>query len=284
RIDAQEIILKGISALDDELASGLFASVVRSQAEGDGGDIEVTSNSIFVSNGAEISVETLGIGNAGNIELSTPYLRLETDSFISARTTSNTGGNIFLQISGSMILRRESQISTNAGAGNGGNIEFDGGLIFAIPQENSDITANAFSGSGGRVTINARQISGIEFRPALTPFSDITASSEQGPQGIVTIDTLEIDPTQGLAALPEEPRAPEIIQGCQVSGNREATQFFEYGRGGARSTPDDILAIETAVTDWISLAVAEDLSIDVSETDSAHRSTAQRLAACQGAP
>jgi len=248
---------------------GLFADTELTSS-GQGGNIFVNSQlpghpavqAIEIVDGASISVDSQGLGRGGDINIRGNFLRLDNASSISAATQSSTGGNIALNIPGSLYLRRDSLISTNSlgdssEAGNGGNINFNGGFIFAISQENSDITANAISGNGGLVTVNSEGIYGIAFRDRLTPFSDITASSEQGNPGNVSINTPEIDPTQGLTVLPEEPRETEITNDCQTATTQDSVEFFNLRRGGSPPSPSTVQSSSLAITPWIPSQLAD---------------------------
>ena len=128
-------------------------------------------------------VSSTGSGITGDIEVNSPKITLDNQGKLNAESASGNGGNINVN-SDLLLLRRNSQISTNAGTeklgGDGGNININSKFIVAIPDENSDITANAFTGTGGNVEINSQGIFGIESRPKPTEKNDITASSELG--------------------------------------------------------------------------------------------------------
>jgi large exoprotein involved in heme utilization and adhesion len=176
------------------------------------------------------------------------------------------------------LLRRNSQISTNAGKvqaiGDGGNITINAlnGFIVAKPQENSDITANAFTGSGGRVQINATGIFGIAPRsredlvrqlgtndptkldPQNLFTSDITAISQTNPtlNGVVNINTPEVDINRGLINLPVEVEEPRLAQGCDVAAQNQS-EFIITGRGGIPPNPREVLKSNNVHVDWVSL-------------------------------
>ncbi len=182
------------------LVSAIF-SRVGTGTVGNGGNITIDSGSLSLRDGAGLTAETLGQGNAGIIKVNatdfvtisgrssnvngglfvssqsptgtagdiivtSPRVTLDNGDTLDAQSASGNGGNINLQ-SNLLLLRRGAQISTTAGTaqagGNGGNINIDApsGFIVAGASENNDITANAFSGSGGTVTINAAGIFGI---------------------------------------------------------------------------------------------------------------------------
>ena len=234
--------------------TGFFANTTPNST-GDGGNILVDPISFIIEDGAIIAVDSLGIGDGGNITLFADNLTLDRGT-VSAQTTSGTGGNITIVVNDILTLRNNAQISTTAGnqntEGDGGNILIFADFIFAIPSENSDITANAFTGDGGNITITTRGLFGIEPRAKLSPFSDITASSELGTDGIIEINRLNADPIEALGNLPQAPAEVKVVIGCQaVSGG--SIGFFDLGRGGIPITPNDLLRSETLITPWIPL-------------------------------
>jgi filamentous hemagglutinin family protein len=221
--------------------SGIFANT-NPGSNGAGGDIDIDPQAVTIADGAHISVDGRGQGNAGNIRLQARSLTLNQGT-ISATTTSGEGGNLFLEVRDLLLLRNNSQISTNAGGtGNGGNITIAAQFIVANPFENSDITANAFAGRGGNINITTKGIFGIEPRVRLTPLSDITASSELGVSGTIAINSPEVDPSRDTAELPETFEAPPILQGCQVRGPHTASSFVDVGRGGLPPNPAETLS------------------------------------------
>lgn len=221
--------------------------------QGDAGQILISANeSVLLNNNSEIStsVSNQGRGIGGSIEIQTGSLNLNNQSSIEATTVSGQGGNINLQVSNLLLMRRNSQITATAGTagagGDGGNITINTPLIAAIPRENSDITANAFKGRGGNIQLTASGILGLEFRAAQTVNSDITASSQFGVSGTVTIDNLQVDPASGLVKLSEQVTDPsnQVIVGCAA---REGNSFTVTGRGGL---PEDPTATIRGQTVW----------------------------------
>ena len=163
-----------------------------------------------------------------------------------AKTTGG-GGNIFLSAP-LLLLRRDSNITTNAQGKDiaGGDITIDTDNLVAVPKENSDITANSQDFRGGNIKINASGIFGIQFRNALTPLSDITATGKDSSlNGNVQIDIRDVEPTQGLVALPTNlvDASTQISQSCSAGGrlaNRE-NNFTVSGRGGLPSSPTEVI-------------------------------------------
>lgn len=240
-------------------ASGLFAGT---EGSGVAGNLTINTGEFIVQDGAQVSVSSLGTGNAGNLEIEARSALLDTQGQLIAGTRSADGGNITLQLQDLLLLRRGGQISTTAGTaqagGNGGNIVINVPFIIATPSENSDITANAFTGRGGRVQIGAQGIFGTQFRPQVTPESDITASSTFGVSGVVEINTPEVDPSRGLAALPADlvDASGLIAQGCS-SREQVASEFVVTGRGGLPTNPGDPLSSEAVLSSWGAIAPSE---------------------------
>jgi filamentous hemagglutinin family protein len=235
--------------------SGVFANTTPG-SRGNGGSIALNMTALEVLDGAGIAVGSQGTGAGGDVEIQSNSLTLNNRGFISAKTASNTGGNITLSVQDLLLLRHGSEISTTAGTaqagGDGGNITISAGFILGIPQENSDITANAFKGRGGNINITTQGIFGLEFRPRLTPLSDITASSEFGINGTVQINTLGIDPNRGLAELPTDlvDAAGLIDRRCQPGeDSTQNSSFTITGRGGLPPNPNETLGEEGLLED-----------------------------------
>ncbi|MBE8964984.1 S-layer family protein [Nostocales cyanobacterium LEGE 12452] len=223
-------------------------------------------------------VRSQGSGSAGNLQVGSPFIRLENGGEITAETASGNGGNITLDDLDLLLLSGNSQISATAGTegagGDGGKITINApnGFIVAKPNENSDITANAYNGKGGIVTINATKIFGIasltsEDLKRLRPndpnpdprklqTNDITAISQTRPDlnGIVEINTLNVDPYQGLINLPAVPVTSQVSQVCQGRTAQNESSFTIAGRGGLPPNPrSQPLTSDAVQVDWVTL-------------------------------
>jgi filamentous hemagglutinin family protein len=268
-----------IEATDSiDLQSGGIYSTVESTGKDRGGNIQITTGTLTLTDAAQINATTVGQGRAGDIRvnadrstlisgtksglysqsgsdspagdifIATPRLTLKDAGSILTATNTSNGGNININ-SDLVLLRRKSNISATAGltqgAGNGGNINLVSNLIVAVPTENSDISANAFSGSGGAVDIQTKALLGIAPQPKITPLSDITASSDQGIQGTIAITQPDVQPEQGLLELPGDilDASNQIGQSCPNARNsRPLGQFVVSGRGSLPISPLDPLA------------------------------------------
>lgn len=245
-VEARESVeLRGTS-VDGRVPSLLTALTM---GAGNAGNLRIETGQLTVQDRAQVTVSSTGSGKAGELQVKARFIQLENLAAILATTISGNGGNITLQPQDLLLLRRNSQISTTAGiagaGGDGGNITIDTDFIVAVPSENSDITANAYEGRGGNIQITVQSIFGTQFREDETPQSDITASSEFGLDGVVEINTPDIDPSRGLANLPEAP-VPEglIAQGCPA--DKENT-FTITGRGGLPPQPGEALRTSAVV-------------------------------------
>ena len=244
------------------LVDSAIAASTAPNSTGEGGSINISSATVDLDN-SQVAVNSQGEGTGGSIILQADNLTLDNQSAINAETLSTDGGNIKIGLGENLILRDNSQISATAGTdragGDGGNIEIEAQFILAFPTKDSDITANAFFGNGGKISITAEGILGLEFREKPTSFSDITASSEFGLAGTVNIDTLETDPDRGLVNLPQQAIDTQVALGCDVNGKGKVT-FYNLGRGGLASSPQDFLVPDTIIDEWLPLAPSFDSS------------------------
>jgi filamentous hemagglutinin family protein len=246
------------------------------------GKVTITTGKLIVRDQAEINVSVLGDGlnqgrASGDINITARSILLDNQGKLTSTSPSGRGGNITLQVQDLLLMRRNSQISTNAGAnGDGGNISINAlnGFVVATPFGNNDITANANFGSGGKITITAKNIFGFVPRtradlesllnpkapldPSRLLTSDITAFSQQNPSlnGTVQINSPDVDPSKGLVQLPTNlvDASQQIAGGCDSGGRIARSSFITTGRGGLVADPTQPLIADDAVlADWITL-------------------------------
>ena len=203
------------------------------------GTVSITTPKLTLTDGGTVSVTSQGSGNGGNINISADTIQLKNQGLIQAQTESGNGGNITLSANNLLFLRDNSLItSTAGGSGNGGNISINAPIVAGL--ENSDIIANAFEGKGGNIAITTQGIIGLEFRNTLTPkvdlTNDITASSEFNINGTVEINNIGVDPNSGLVELPANVSDPsqQIAIGCS---SNTGSSFVATGRGGVPQNP-----------------------------------------------
>lgn len=249
-----------------------------SEGLGDAGDLKIKADKLTVRDGAEVTVSALGGGSSGDLEIYVHTLFLDNQGSLKAETASGMG-NILIQAN-NIILRRNSQISTNAtGEASGGDINISTGILAAL--ENSDITANSEGNFGGNVNINAAGI----FR---SPDSDITATSAAGPQfsGTVNINNTATDPNQGLIELPTSVVDPNTLVAQNACKRGSESEFTSSGRGGLPTNPNQDLSngsVQVGLVEPASVetkAQTQNQSTTVSVTP--QQSTAKTIAPAQG--
>ena len=245
--------------------SGIFSIT---EGFGDAGDIRIDTKNLTIQNEALISAESTGVnsleqpletGLSGNIEIDAQNIDLD-DSNITAETRVGDRGNITLNNADTLLLRNNSQITTNATqSATGGDIAISSDGIALL--NNSDITANAVRGQGGNIQITTQGL----FQE---PDSEITAASELGIDGTVRINNLDRDPTSGIFELPDVPIDAENILAqnfCQLEDDKIAkgSSFVITGRGGLVPTSEGSLENRDRLIDW---ATREDLEVSQSGT------------------
>ena len=239
-----------ISATEQINLSGensfISASVLEG-ATGNGGTINIIdTGNIAIFDGGEIAIESLGNGEAGDLNITAKSLNLANDANLDAATPLGEGGNINLKVAEDIILQNNSFISAQAlDNANGGNVTInaDNGVILAFPNQNNDIIANASQGNGGNIDLTAQAIFGLEERLSTPPntTNDIDASSQFGLQGNFSLNTPDVDPTSGLIELPEAvgDASDQISQNPCERGI--GSQFIITGKGGFPANPHETL-------------------------------------------
>jgi len=239
--------------------SGISSSVGEG-IEQAGGGIFIEANSLFLNDGAVISVDNEGSGEGGSIFITARQdiiLRDKVD--ISAETASGEGGNILLIAGDFFLLLGNSDTSTTAGnqqfGGNGGNINVVAKFAIAAPPSDNNVRANAFTGRGGNIRFTVFRQFDIEERELLPSTNDINASSDFGIDGLVTTNVINVDPTSGFTNLPNNTIDPTtlIAETCPTRSSiaeREKNQFIITGQGGLPPDPNAAFPGEAVVNDW----------------------------------
>ncbi|NEQ65472.1 MAG: filamentous hemagglutinin N-terminal domain-containing protein [Symploca sp. SIO2D2] len=196
-------------------SSAAFSSV-EAGAIGDGGDIEITTVSLEVTNGAALVANTLGEGNAGGVKINaTDTVRFDKGAALSAVIPGaiGTGGDIEITtgslsltdalissesqgtgIAGDITINTRQNLETNRSSisattlsGDGGDITLQVGNLLLL-RDNSKISTTAgqagAGGDGGNITIDAEFVIGVPRED-----SDITANAFNGRGGNITITT-----------------------------------------------------------------------------------------------
>ncbi len=142
----------------------LIVNQVRQEANGQGGNINISANTLLVQNGAQVGTGTFGAGKGGNLTVDVQDMQLigiGSGLFASAqRNSTGDAGNLTIKTH-SLLAQDGAQVSTGTiGAGKGGNLTVDaqdmqligiGSGLFASAQRNS-------TGDAGNLTIKSHSL------------------------------------------------------------------------------------------------------------------------------
>ncbi|WP_265234307.1 S-layer family protein [Lyngbya sp. CCAP 1446/10] len=293
RIEVQGKGSNGLFGSRIEASAGSFSIIVNPNATGNAGSLNLNVNRLSIRDGGTVSVQSLGRGRAGNINVLADSIDLDNQASIDGRTNSGGGGNINIRTQ-DIQLRRGSRITTDAGIAEGGNININSEILAALPKENSDITANARSAQGGRVNVNVSNVLGfaavsreqvrsrlnlsdaqfadLQVSPtSLLRSSDIAAISQSGGpalQGTVNFSSSGVNPAQGLVELPQNVVNPAALIAANPCIEGADNEFTVTGKGGVPPSPNDALSNAETPFPWVEAeGSAADSVTDV--TDSA---------------
>ncbi|WP_172657270.1 filamentous hemagglutinin N-terminal domain-containing protein [Myxosarcina sp. GI1] len=177
------LTVSGISS-QTPIFSGLFAEVTL-EATGDGGNINLEASRLVISKGGQISTSTFGLGNAGNLNVTTKNIKASGISSFGpsglfaavAPGARGNGGNVNLETDGLKIAEGGQILTTTFGFGKGGNlnikakdIQVIGGTKFGpsnlastvvkIPTLPEPVAAflDAGMGNGGNLNLKAEKL------------------------------------------------------------------------------------------------------------------------------
>lgn len=153
-IKANDINISGINS--DNFHSSLLANVDK-DAMGNGSNIAIATDSLSISDGGQIYLNTNGIGDAGDLTIDAAKINIAgVDSGLFSIIGENAEGNgadINLQTN-KLIAKAGGQIVVDTwGLGNGGNLNIDAGEVSLT--DSSGIFAHAIKnvGNGGDIAI-----------------------------------------------------------------------------------------------------------------------------------
>ncbi|MEM9217160.1 MAG: filamentous hemagglutinin N-terminal domain-containing protein [Cyanobacteria bacterium P01_F01_bin.150] len=218
-----DIKAQAVNMLGRDNLETLLATDVRPGATGNGGQLSIQTDSLLVTNGAQISVTTAGGGTAGDLNIDAQTIEIRGfDDFASsgllaiAVVEDGDGGTMTIRTNQLKVLDGATITagnfgtiaSTPSGSGDAGSINIDADLVqldsdgsittssldgegdinvdseVILLTNQSAITTNAFGDApGGNIEIDARLLFGFGN-------SDITANAvnDRGGQIIITAD------------------------------------------------------------------------------------------------
>ncbi|NOK70985.1 MAG: hypothetical protein GFH25_541266n34 [Chloroflexi bacterium AL-N10] len=240
----ESMVISGTGNIGDTFVnSSLFT---KAEGTGNAGNLTISTPKLTVAQQGNIDVSATGTGESGSLTINAKKITLDRGS-LTAETRTGDRGNISLNNLDILLLRNNSQITTNASElATGGDITITADVIAAL--DNSDITANAIRGQGGNILIMTQGL----FQE---PDSEITAASELGIDGIIAINTPDVDPTSGIFELPDVPIDAEALLAqdlCQVEDDKIArgSSFIITGRGGLTPTSEELLGNLDRIVRW----------------------------------
>ena len=258
-INAANIELIGTNAEGGLSSLGSAAiDTFSNDADGIGGNIDITTKSLVISDGATINSSNFplgtsakpGLGPTGNITITAEEIFLNRGRIIASGNVKG-GGRITINTSNFILFKNGSEINTDVGKTIdffGGNIKINTPFIFAFPIKDQ-ITARAETTKGGNIEITTNAIFGSP------QFLTIDASSQLGIDGTVTIDGGSEDLSRSAIALPESPIDAEAIMAndpCEYKYDAIArgSSFTIIGKGGLPSNPRESLDNHQRVLEW----------------------------------
>jgi len=155
--NAGDITIEATNSID--LTESRILANISLGAEGNGGNLDITTARFMAGEGAFISADVFGIGNAGNITIeATDSLFLSETGFISAGIGlggEGDSGNLAIDTN-QLLTSQEALISASVeGVGNGGDIIINA-LDSVTLSDNSSIRSdilNTSTGNGGNIEI-----------------------------------------------------------------------------------------------------------------------------------
>jgi filamentous hemagglutinin family protein len=186
RINARDFV--SFDGVDSNGFPSAALSTVSPGSVGKGGDIDITTRSLSLSNGSQLSASTSGQGNAGNIFVSVADSVSLSNSSISTAVNADAvgqGGNIHIQSQVLSLAEGSILTALSRGQGNAGNVEID--VADAIRLDNSQITVNkqGTQGNAGTLNVSARSI-------LLDNQGKLTAVTESGNGGDIALQVQDL--------------------------------------------------------------------------------------------
>ena len=207
------------------ISSGLGGGDRTKIAIGNAGNIEITTPVLLLTNGALLRADTIGQGNAGNVIINAPELvSLERSRILSSVSTNfagtpavGDGGDIQITTS-TLSLTDDSELSSRTtGRGNGGNIQVVAESL-SLTEQSRFSTGSSGLGRAGNVDMEIRD-------RALFNRSYIFSGISPSAQNTVPVDSTEMS---SAGSIQISAGSLDLIDGAQFQSTTD-------GRGNAGS-------------------------------------------------
>ena len=163
-IDADRVEISGRSAggFSSSIVSeaGSFFGSFNPESRAPGGNIHLTTGQLTVQDGAVISTQTFGAGNAGNLTIGATRSVQLSDGDLRSRTSGAGNAGSLSIIAGELTLRDgEATSSTDGGGGRGGDISVTVQGTTELIGDKAGLAASSFSsGDAGSLTLRTNRL------------------------------------------------------------------------------------------------------------------------------
>ncbi|MEH2214365.1 S-layer family protein [Nostoc sp.] len=168
-------------------------STLDDDGKGRGGDINITTASLSLTNGAQLAASTFGKGNAGNVNIdaqdTVTFAGVGRNGLFSGAFSSvepgavGDGGNINIT-TGSLSLNSGFLSASSSGEGKAGNVKVEAD---SIRLDGGGIASLTTSGDGGDIVVSAKDIFLLRRESLISTTAGIAQAGGNG--GNITINT-----------------------------------------------------------------------------------------------
>ena len=238
---SDRVLFSGFREEDGVNLGSAASSATNPEAIGEGGDIDIVTQTLVVEDGAFLSASTSGTGDAGDINVVADSVAVTDGAFLSA-STFGTGdaGDISLQVEDNMLFSGlgtegigsfASSSVTNDGTGQGGDIKITTGSLML---EDTAQLSTSVSGEGNAGNIEVTAADSV----VITGGSFLISSSDgRGDSGDIVV---EADNSVLLSGLSENGRVSSSI--------RSSVGFSGFGEGGDIEITTGSLTVENGAS------------------------------------
>ena len=205
-INARDRVLFSGQSADGQFTAGAFSEVFLPNARGNGGNIQITTKTLEVTNGGELFAGTSGVGNAGNIiiladnilfsGISPSGIASGAFTFVS-KTGNGKGGNLQISAKNLEVTNGALMSAYTDGIGDAGNVQISTNTL-EVTNGAQLIAATFGTGDAGNILINATKTVNIAGTTPQTRRSGIFVRSQaSGGAGEISINAPTIQLNQG---------------------------------------------------------------------------------------
>ncbi|MGK7919634.1 MAG: filamentous hemagglutinin N-terminal domain-containing protein [Trichodesmium sp.] len=207
-VNAKEIRVVGTS--EDGLLPTSFNSSVLFGATGEGGNINIETESLTLENGGQVRAGTSGVGNSGDVTVKAKEINLRGSSgnlpfpssiqasvedlsnLVPGALGSGDGGQVLIETERLSLENGATVSASTFGEGQGGSIKINATDVeisnsFISADSNNNSLTSITIGNGGNLTVNTQRLNLHDGGRLLA------ATSTEGQGGNITINATEIE-------------------------------------------------------------------------------------------